>query len=518
MSGYFGYIRVSTTKQGEGVSLQEQRAAIERYARANNREVIAWFEEKETAAKRGRPVFSEMLRLLRQGKAHGVMIHKIDRSARNLRDWADLGDLIDAGIEIHFANESLDLKSRGGRLSADIQAVVAADYIRNLREEARKGFYGRLKQGLLPMRAPLGYLDCGGGNPKEPDPERSELIRDGFELYSTSKYSLKSLRDEMYKRGLRNRQGRKVSINAWQEILNNPFYIGLIKVRTTGEVFEGCHRPIVNKAIFDRVQLVLRGKRQTVTRRHSFLFRQLLVCKSCGYSLIGERQKGHVYYRCHTKDCSLTGIREELAEQNMLASLCLLKFDERETDYLRGRLPNLRHKLLEKQAAQLQTIQLRLGQIGDRLNRLTDAFIDGSISKDMFDARRIALLDEKKGLEEKVEEIRNGDLSIAQRVEEILELAASAYLQYETAIPEEKRDLLRKLTLNRTVEPKHVAVELYPVYQEIANRVISVYGGGSRDIPRTLDRLLHRLIEMTSAERLLVNLPPRRRRGAGSPE
>jgi hypothetical protein len=40
---------------------------------------------------------------------------------------------------VHFANDSLDLNTRGGRLSADIQAVVAADYIRNLREEAKKG-------------------------------------------------------------------------------------------------------------------------------------------------------------------------------------------------------------------------------------------------------------------------------------------------------------------------------------------------------------------------------------------
>jgi site-specific DNA recombinase len=70
------------------------------------------------------------------------------RSARNLKDWADLGELIDSDLEVHFANESLDLHSRGGRLSADIQAVVAADYIRNLREERIKGFYGRLKQGL----------------------------------------------------------------------------------------------------------------------------------------------------------------------------------------------------------------------------------------------------------------------------------------------------------------------------------------------------------------------------------
>src|ERR1700687_4437633 len=156
MRKFFGYVRVSTAKQGEGASLAAQRDAISRLAERSQLEVTEWFEELETAAKRGRPLFDRMLKSLRQGKAEGVIIHKIDRSARNLKDWADLGELIDHGVEVHFANESLDLQSRGGRLSADIQAVVAADYIRNLREEAKKGIYGRLKQGFYPGRAPIG--------------------------------------------------------------------------------------------------------------------------------------------------------------------------------------------------------------------------------------------------------------------------------------------------------------------------------------------------------------------------
>ena len=81
--------------------------------------------------------------------------------------------MIDAGIEVHFANETLDLHTRGGRLSADIQAVVASDYIRNLREETKKGFYGRLKQGFYPIRAPIGYLDHGKAKQKTLDPERA---------------------------------------------------------------------------------------------------------------------------------------------------------------------------------------------------------------------------------------------------------------------------------------------------------------------------------------------------------
>src|SRR5215470_5166430 len=164
MKEFFSYVRVSSTRQGEeGVSLQQQKEANEAFAVRKGIKITEVFEEQETAAKRGRPVFSKMLKLLKAAKASGVIMHKIDRSARNLKDWADLGELIDSGIEVHFANESLDLHSRGGRLSADIQAVVAADYIRNLREETRKGHYGRLRQGISPFPAPLGYLNAGRG-------------------------------------------------------------------------------------------------------------------------------------------------------------------------------------------------------------------------------------------------------------------------------------------------------------------------------------------------------------------
>src|SRR5438093_5852144 len=225
MKKFLGYTRVSTAKQGErGVSLQEQHDAIARYAERHGLQIAHWFEERETAAKRGRAVFNHVLKLLGDEKADGVIIHKIDRSARNLKDWADLGELIDRGVEVHFANESLDLHSRGGRLSADIQAVVAADYIRNLREETRKGFYGRLKQGFYPLPAPLGYIDMGKGKCKNLDPVRAPLVRKAFELYSTGRFNLYSLLDELHRLGLRNRNGAKVTRTGVSVVLNNPFY------------------------------------------------------------------------------------------------------------------------------------------------------------------------------------------------------------------------------------------------------------------------------------------------------
>src|SRR3546814_15546275 len=89
MKRYFAYIRVSTVKQGEhGSSLQEQRDAIASFATRHGFTISEWFEERETAAKLGRREFNRMLGLLKRGKASGVVFHKIDRGARNLKDWS----------------------------------------------------------------------------------------------------------------------------------------------------------------------------------------------------------------------------------------------------------------------------------------------------------------------------------------------------------------------------------------------------------------------------------------------
>src|SRR3989454_4627742 len=245
MGTFFAYARVSTPRQGErGVSLQEQRTAIERYAAVHGLEITRWFEERESASHTGRPAFTEMLKLLRLGKIQGVVIHKIDRSVRNLEDWADVGKLADAGVQIHFATENVDLKTVAGRLSADIQAVVAAHYSRNLREEAKKGIYGRLKQGFYPLRAPIGYLDQGSAKAKVPDPAMAPLVKESFELYGTGQFSLPKLVSHMYERGLRNRRGGRVTLNGFSTMLNSPFYVGIMRIKKTGQDFSGNHAPL----------------------------------------------------------------------------------------------------------------------------------------------------------------------------------------------------------------------------------------------------------------------------------
>jgi len=502
MKNCFAYTRVSTAKQGEqGVSLQEQRDAITRYADRNSLKIVQWYEERETAAKRGRAVFTQMLRQLKNGDANGIIIHKIDRSARNLRDWADLGELSDGGIDVYFVNESLDLHSRGGRLSADIQAVVAADFIRNLREETRKGFYGRLKQGLYPMPAPTGYLDEGKGRPKAPNPVKAPLVRKAFELYATGRYNITSLAEAVFKLGLRNRNGKKLSRNGLSVMLNNPFYIGLIRLRRTGESFSGSHEPIVKTSVFRRVQDILRGRTVAVENRHDFLFRRLLKCRLCRYSLIAERQKGHVYYRCHTPNCAVKCVREESVHDQLAEQVLPLQLDGVEKHYIRKKLSAMKRDWAKQYEDNLRSLTLSIGAIEERLNRLTDAYLDQVIDKSIFGQKKTALLLEKKGLEEKLSELKsNGTAAMPNMIEEFLELAGNAYLRWKMAIDEEKRDLLRDIASNCEVDQKTVTLKLKLPFSEIAARPVCTNGAPYRDRARTWNRLILRLSTILSTQ------------------
>ena len=494
---YYSYIRVSTVKQGErGVSLQEQQDAILRYAQRQNLPIIRSFDEQETAAKRGRPVFDEMMRLLKRGKAHGVIIHKIDRGARNLKDWADLAELIDTGVEVHFANESLDMNTRGGRLSADIQAVVAADFIRNLRDETKKGFYGRLKQGLYPMGAPIGYLNCGKGQPKAPNPKMSPLILLAFHLYATGNYSLPRLVEEMYKRGLRNHRNAKVSLNGISTILNNPFYIGIIRIRKTGEIFTGVHVPVVGKPLFDTVQQILEGKTVVRTRKHEFAFSRMLRCQLCGRTLMTELQKGHIYYRCHTRKCATKTLREECVSAALADAFKPLQLNKEEITCAQRWFAQARVNQSDLQKQELERCQLNLAQLRDRLMRLTDAYLDGVLDKALLEERRGVLRMEEAGLKQKMADLEAGHSDTLVQVEKFLELVKSASNLHNLAIPEEKRTLAKKLTSNLGAGPKNVAITLNAEAQEIANRSLLLCGSPNRGTPRTWDTLMTRLMEI----------------------
>lgn len=502
MGNFFAYARVSTPRQGEkGVSLPEQKSAIERYAKLHGFEIARWFEERESASHQGRPAFMEMLRLLRRGTVRGVIIHKIDRSARNLDDWADIEKLVDAGVEIHFATENIDLRTVAGRLSADIQAVVATHYSRNLREEVKKGLYGRLKQGFYPFRAPIGYLDQGSAQLKVLDPRSAPLIRDAFRLYGSGEYSLPRLTREMFSRGLRNRGDTRVSMNGFATILKNPFYIGLMRILKTGQTFAGGHQPLVSTQLFETVQALLAGKRVDRSDRQLYQFSRIARCASCHYSLIAERHKGHVYYRCHNRPfknpnvCPPTCIREEHLDDAIATALANVDLREEEIALAKQVLDLQKTELDAAKSDVLRSLRLQLDHVESRLSRLTDLLVDGSVDKEVFTEKHRALLTDRARIQEKLTDAQHGSGNVLELLEKTVELAKSPSTLYKLASSGEKRELAKTLLSNLTVSGKNVDVTLALPFRLIADRQKTTDGRACRGSCRTWENILQQLIQ-----------------------
>lgn len=484
MKQCFGYVRVSTVKQGDGVSLEEQKASILEFAQRKNLVVCQWWEEKETASKQGRPVFNKMVSELKRGGATGLIVHKIDRSARNYHDWDIIGDLADNGIDIHIATESFDFNTYGGRMAADFMQVVAANYGRNLKNEVRKGQLGQLKRGMLPWSAPIGYINNGKRKLKTPDPVFAPLVALAFKIYADGNHPIRALIVEMERRGLRTKNGRPLSKGCMEKLLSNPFYCGIILVKRSGLIFDGAHKPIITPALFKRVQDIKSGRTAKKLTRHNHLFRGLLGCENCSNSLYGELHKGRVYYRCHTPSCPITSLREDQIEQTVIELLSGLRLPTIESDQLHERLS----KLIGADGAEkaMQSLKLQIAKVKNRLNKLTDLLLDDLIDSVVFQDKKQALLIEQKDLEIQLAE-GEGNRADPDNVVKFLELANSLAQLYISAAKEQKRRIVQWATLNRRVTEKSLCLEPSKWLLDTQNMLSVLYCAHDRPNSRTFD-------------------------------
>jgi DNA invertase Pin-like site-specific DNA recombinase len=82
------YLRVSTDRQAElGLGLDIQRAAIRIWSRANGHRIVSWAADEGASGGDGldaREGLAEALCALRQHRANGIVVYRIDRLARDL--------------------------------------------------------------------------------------------------------------------------------------------------------------------------------------------------------------------------------------------------------------------------------------------------------------------------------------------------------------------------------------------------------------------------------------------------
>ena len=140
------YLRVSTKDQAsrggeaEGFSIPAQRDACLRKAESLGAVVVAEFVDAgESARSANRPELKNMLKFIRQNKVAHVIVHKVDRLARNRADDVEINLQLQAsGAQLVSCSENID-ETPSGVLLHGIMSSIAEFYSRNLAAESKKG-------------------------------------------------------------------------------------------------------------------------------------------------------------------------------------------------------------------------------------------------------------------------------------------------------------------------------------------------------------------------------------------
>ena len=301
-----------------------------------------YIERAESARSDNRPVLQKMLTELPALGVKYVIVHKVDRLARNRLDDAQLYErLVGMGITLVSATENID-ETPAGRLMHGMLATFAEYYSNNLATEIKKGLHQKHLNGGTPFKPPIGYLPKRRliGNPDIRtvilDEERASFIQEAFDLYATGNWTTRTLAKHLESRGLQSREtpkqgSRPLKANAIQEMLRNPYYMGVVVYRGV-RVPNGRHPRLVDPDTFDQVQALLAARSVAGDRphKHQHYLRGTLNCAKCGGRLLYSRHRGnggmYEYFccikrlsrkqggRCDSRHYSVPQIEQEIAE------------------------------------------------------------------------------------------------------------------------------------------------------------------------------------------------------------
>lgn len=385
------YARVSTDKQAQKeLSIPAQIDAMKQYARRNSWRIAGHFVDEGHSAKTAdRPQLKRLIRHCKDNKnINVVLVHKIDRLARNLIDYATVKAILkQKGIRLISVSESFD-ESAVGQLMENIFASISEWYSANLGEEIKKANLAKLKKGEWPHKPPVGYCSVRAQGKRVRhvrDSQTAPLVEQAFELYSTGDYSLKALAAEMSDRGLVTAYGQMYSQESIKKLLKNRFYVG--RLCWKGREYAGKHEPLVTERLFYQVREVL-ARRSVATgekgRRH-FLLRGIAHCQVCGQKLTGEVHPRGSYYRCvpnpHEAKCAQRYTPVELLDSQLESLYERIQPSEKLLQLLKLEIKQIADQRRQTARRDMKALQRTLAKAETKQLRLLDEMLGGKVPR-----------------------------------------------------------------------------------------------------------------------------------------
>jgi site-specific DNA recombinase len=498
------YVRVSTERQQQAQTIEQQVALLRTYAAEHRDWVVeeqhVFRDDGHSGAKLQRPGLDALRDQAARAAFDVVLVTAPDRLARNyVHQMVILEELERYGIGVVFIDrppnddphEQLVLQIRG----------AVAEYERTLiADRMRRGRQAKLRAGqLLPWtNAPYGYR-AHPERPRDPalvevDEAAAAVVRELFQTYADGEATLHALAVRLTTRGVASPTGRRFwSASSVRIILSNPAYIGeaasgrlqsrpacrrrsalepvgrgVSTQPTTRDQWITVAIPaLISADVFTAVQRRLATNQQLARRNTIFpyLLRGLVSCGRCQLSCIGRAlhpTARYQYYVCRGKLPTVTSNRERRCASRFIPvhQLDALVWDDL-CDVVR-RPDSVAHELQRAQAGEWVPQELRRRQaslrgvrqgLGRQQARLLEAYLAGVVDLTTFEKKRTELRQrEEDVLAREREVVAQGQRlvvveNIARSATEILEQLSRGL---EQATFEQRRQLV-ELLIDRVV-------------------------------------------------------------------
>ena len=464
------YLRVSTRDQAkrggeaEGFSIPAQREACHRKAKSLGAEVIEEFiDAGESAKSAQRPELQRMLTYVKHNTIQLVIVHKVDRLARNRMDDVQINfEIQQAGAQLVSCSENID-ETPSGMLLHGIMSSIAEFYSQNLATEAKKGMTQKAKSGGTPGRAPFGYINTTQRTAKGrevrtvvTDPDRAHWVSWMYERYATGEWTIGMLRDELKTHGVttlaRPKQpARPLTTSMVHAILSNPYYTGLVIFG--GATYQGRHQPLISTELWSKVEAIRHGrshaKEKPAIRTH--YLKGSLFCGQCGSPLSYEISRNRLgnyyqYFYClgrqaRKNGCTFVAIQAHHAEQLVEDHWATITLPDKTLTTVRELVIAHLDTILKEHNHQAHQAETTLAEATAHSERLMQAYYAGAIDTELLRKEQDRLRTSQVAAERQLRHLQTSRDKLHTALDQCLSVLHNGQQQYLAATDNSRRDL-----------------------------------------------------------------------------
>lgn len=249
---------------------------------------------------------------------------------------------------------------------------------------------------------------------------------------------------------------------------------------------EDAHAPIIDKDVWDKVQMIRGNKRRPNKSGMTSIFSGLLYCADCGAKLSLSTANGYTHFRCsqykrtsRSQNCTQHYIREEALYQLVLKQLqhFLSYLQQFERVFIRQQidttLAERRFELAEKQK-RIEKDEKRMKELDRLFRKIYEDNVNGKVSDERFYKLSDGYEAEQKQLEQEIEmltaEVSEADTEVTN-VSKLIAVTKK-YTRIEELTPEILNAFVDKIVIHERVKQdgkRTQAVDIYYSYVGIVD-------------------------------------------------